>query len=325
MSLDHERLPADLGAAPGNTRVRRPVVIYIAGDGRSGSTLLSQLLGQAAGWFSVGEARFVWERGLLGNRLCECGVPFRDCAYWGRVIEEGFGCADAIPLPEIVAADSRLLRTRHSLRAWRATADPDRWTSGVDSYVRSTANLYRAMQRVAGAQVLVDSSKLPAYGMLLRATGQVRLFVVHMVRDPRAVAHSWRRWKPLHEPGPAAYMERRSLARSCAVWNATNALAELLLRDAEGFVRARYEDLVADPRATVSQVLASLGLDATVPDLDPGAQLRPGHAAAGNPSRHDRGALHLRLDDAWRTEMSRRDVTAVTALTSPLMRRYGYL
>lgn len=323
MSLGHERLPADVGLT--RTGVRRLQVVYIAGDGRSGSTLLSQLLGQAVGWFSVGEARFVWERGLLGNRLCECGIPFRDCSYWGRVIEEGFGRADAIPLPEIMAADRRLLRTRHSLRAWRTAADPVGWTSGADSYVRSTANLYTTMQRVSGADVLVDSSKLPAYGMLLRATGQIRLFVVHMVRDPRAVAHSWRRWKPLREPGPAMYMARRGLARSCAVWNANNMLAELLLRDAEGYVRARYEDLVANPQDTVLRLMGSLGLEATVPDLRNGVHLRPGHAVAGNPSRHERADLRLRLDDAWRTEMPRSDAAAVTALTSPLMKRYGYL
>ena len=36
-------------------------VLYIAGNGRSGSTLLGVLLGQIPGFFNVGEVRRVWD------------------------------------------------------------------------------------------------------------------------------------------------------------------------------------------------------------------------------------------------------------------------
>ena len=59
-------------------------VLYIGGWGRSGSTLLDRLLGQAEGSFSVGEMRDLWLRGVLENRRCGCGEPFDSCPFWTR-------------------------------------------------------------------------------------------------------------------------------------------------------------------------------------------------------------------------------------------------
>ena len=48
-------------------------VAYIAGAGRSGSTLLAMMLGTLPGWVSVGELRHLWARGVEENQLCGCG------------------------------------------------------------------------------------------------------------------------------------------------------------------------------------------------------------------------------------------------------------
>ena len=48
------------------------------------------------------------------------------------------------------------------------------------------------------------------------------------------------------------------------------------------------------------------------------------HQIAGNPVRFQSGTLALRSDEAWRMKLSLTDRRAVTALTAPLMRLYGY-
>ena len=53
--------------------------------------------------------------------------------------------------------------------------------------------------------------------------------------------------------------------------------------------------------------------------------LRPTHSISGNPDRLRTGPVEIRLDDEWRTGMSRADHRFVTALTWPLLLRYGYL
>src|SRR5215510_6114841 len=66
-------------------------VLFIAGSGRSGSTLLDMLLGQIGGFHSTGELRFIWSRGIGQNQLCGCGKPFRECEFWTEVVKEAFG------------------------------------------------------------------------------------------------------------------------------------------------------------------------------------------------------------------------------------------
>ena len=69
----------------------RPKLVFIAGAGRSGSTLLELLLGQFDGVFAAGELHSMWHRGLIENRRCGCGLPFRHCAVWKSVFEAELG------------------------------------------------------------------------------------------------------------------------------------------------------------------------------------------------------------------------------------------
>ena len=62
------------------------VVLYIGGDGRSGSTMLAALLGNHEGFFPIGEFRKVW-RALTNDELCGCGESFSRCEFWRRVGE----------------------------------------------------------------------------------------------------------------------------------------------------------------------------------------------------------------------------------------------
>lgn len=66
-------------------------LLYLAGIGRSGSTLLERLLGEVPGVCSLGEVTHLWRRGVLRNERCGCGTPFLDCPFWRKVGESAFG------------------------------------------------------------------------------------------------------------------------------------------------------------------------------------------------------------------------------------------
>ena len=66
-------------------------VLYVAGSGRSGSTIVDNILGQLDGVGRVGEVRFLWERGMLEDRTCGCGAAFSACPFWRAVLERAFG------------------------------------------------------------------------------------------------------------------------------------------------------------------------------------------------------------------------------------------
>jgi len=61
-------------------------VLYIAGETRSGSTLLDCMLGETGSFFSTGELFLIWRQGFMQDLLCGCGKKIRDCEFWGAVI-----------------------------------------------------------------------------------------------------------------------------------------------------------------------------------------------------------------------------------------------
>src|SRR5215831_5618830 len=63
-------------------------VLFLAGKGRSGGTLLAGLLGQLPGFFSVGELNRLWDWGLDRNYQCGCGTPVRDCETWAAILAD---------------------------------------------------------------------------------------------------------------------------------------------------------------------------------------------------------------------------------------------
>ena len=91
---------------------------------------------------------------------------------------------------------TRLTRLRN-LPAYRSADSRERLSaaSHADRAAAVLIPLYEAIAEVARARVVVDSSKLPTYAMLLDGIEGVDVRVAHLVRDPRAAAFSWQRKK----------------------------------------------------------------------------------------------------------------------------------
>lgn len=303
-------------------------VLFVSGWGRSGSTLLDRVLGEVPGVVSTGEIRELWQRGLLENRPCGCDEPFRSCAFWTQVGKTAFGGWDELDLDDV-------LDLRFSLdRPWMVPtiASPRRTArldAGIDRYRSILAELYRGLFEVTGADVIVDSSKMPSHGFLLRSIPGIDLRTVHLVRDPRAVAWSWqRRVEKKVTQGPPASLPTYGPASASARWLVYNAQASLLRRFAVPYLRLRYEDLVRSPRASLERVLAHAGVRATDENLafvrDDEITLGEGHTVDGNPMRFAIGDVPLRADEEWRRAMPERERRLVSALTAPGLLRYGY-
>jgi hypothetical protein len=69
----------------------RPTVVCIAGNAQNGATMLSRALKLVPGWLAIGEVGYVWDRGILENYPCGCGVAFADCEFWREVGARAFG------------------------------------------------------------------------------------------------------------------------------------------------------------------------------------------------------------------------------------------
>lgn len=303
-----------------------PKVLAVIGYTRSGSTILDNILGELTGFFSAGELHNLWGRGLLEGRRCGCGRAVPQCEVWSEVLGRAF--ADATPRPEqVIGWRQRALRTRHTWKLLRKVPGGRSGSAAVDAYARVAAALYRAITAVTGARVIVDSSKRPSDAALLRLLPGLDPFFVHLVRDPRAVAYSWRRQKPELDGSRTEEMPQRGLVRSAAEWAAVNLAADAVRRR-EPFrsILLRYEDLVAEPRSALERITELLGEAAVeLPLLDDHTvRLSPNHTVSGNPSRFATGAVRIQADDEWMWRLDAGSRTVATAVAWPLLRRYKY-
>ena len=311
-------------------------VVYLGGLGRSGSTLLERLLGEVPGIAACGEIVHLWQRGVAANERCGCGLEFAACDFWKQVGKEAFGGWDKIDTARIGYLRDTVDRTRAIPRLSTRARRPGRQGPGLAEYAGYYLRLYRAIVAVSGCDALVDSSKHASLAFCLSSCEEIDLRVIHVVRDSRAVAYSWTTKVARPEAGSAAsasYMTTYPPVRAAVHWNAQNAALQLLGKRGTPVLRVRYEDLADAPEQTLRRVATFAGVpagDLSLPFMHAGsessyAELTRAHTASGNPMRFTTGQVAVRRDDRWRAAMPARDRRAVTALTLPLLCRYGYL
>jgi hypothetical protein len=301
-------------------------VVYVASWSRSGSTLLDLMLGQIPGFVSVGEIRFLWERGLRERQLCGCGVPVPECPFWTRVLEEVFGQAGRVD-PQAMVALWRRVDGLRRLPLQLAPAVSRGHEADLTAFREVLGRLYRAVGAVAGARVVVDSSKYAAYAGLMAAAPGLEPRALHLVRDSRAVAYSWRRRKRMPEVvTDERYMPLKPPWKSALYWDLEQVALHQVLRAFPGSYLIRYDDLVSRPVEVLAGAFDRLGIAADPSFLHGGRlHLASNHMVAGNPLRFHRGELRIEADVQWRVGLGTGSRWLVTALTWPLLLRYGFL
>jgi len=298
-------------------------VISITGAGRSGSTILDTILGGVSGAFSAGEAQYLWQRGLIDRRLCGCSRPLPDCELWPKILARAYpGGFD----PKSIASEMRYVRTRYTpaarlglLRGW--------YGKRLEALVATLDKLYPAIAAETGARFVVDSSKRPNYTYLLSRVPSIDLRIVHLVRDPRAVAYSRGRHKQQLDTAEARAMTQTGPTRSAVDWAIWNTTVRHLFADRpDRYLLLRYEDLVTHAEESVRRILDMAGEgDAATPHLQGNSvELSANHTVSGNPGRFRTGTIQLELDEAWQRDMPERHRRIVELITKPVRASFGY-
>lgn len=313
-----------------------PKLLFVGSSGRSGSTLFDLVVGRVPGFVAVGEAGRLWVAGRVDRLVCGCGAPVRDCAFWTEVAYRAFGGWSSPDHARAVRLRPTLVRSRHLPLLLRPGSGRN-FQRRATEFGEIADRFYTAIAEVAGAEVVVDSSKEAGYAALLQRSLGARFRLVHLVRDPKGVAYSWTKVlaKPLAPPaasgglpaGPPAELHRFSPRVSALRWVAFNRFLDHLAARSAKSVLVRYETFVADPAGQLQQV-------ETVVDRAPSSSYRHlrgnsvtvavEHTVAGNPMRINAGGLTLRLDEQWRSGLTARQQRSIDRITRPLQRKYGY-
>lgn len=328
-SVDRFEASVDRYRARGQRRAvstSGPTVLFVGGFGRSGSTLVERVIEATPQAVSLGEVVHLWRRGILEDELCGCGEPFSQCAFWTEVGDRAFGGWAEVDVDRVLALHDAVDRQRRFLRTLRPSGVAAR--DEILQYTSYYRAVYRAAAEVAGADLVVDSSKHASLALALGNDREIDLRVLHLVRDSVAVAHSWS--KEVNRPETKdrdQTMVRYSSVRASSLWMSNNVLVQAARLVRTPVQRMKYEDFVRDPRGALRRVWKALALPGSF-DVDiaagTGIELPRGHSIGGNPMRFKKGPLVIRADEAWRRDMPSKHRRTVKLLTAPVRMWMGY-
>ncbi|WP_431711833.1 sulfotransferase [Glutamicibacter uratoxydans] len=307
-------------------KVEKPRVLMLGGFGRSGSTVLERCLAQCQGVEAMGEVLHLWERGLRDNELCGCGNSFHECQRWKDIGAKAFGSWSSVDTEQVISDRWSIVRNRYL--PWLSLQRSSKTSSAQRTRLISSLNkLYRAAQQVTGAEVLVDSSKHPAYGYFLRSL-DIELRCVLVVRDPRGVAFSWLKVIQRPETGAQAKeMPRYSIPSSMGNWMTYSLMFHALSLLKIPVLTVHYEDFMDSPATTIDRILEFVGLDAAEHRvaISPNKTVRldAHHTVAGNPMRFKVGQIQLSTDEQWRAQMPRIQRWTASIISAPLRLIYA--
>lgn len=303
-------------------------VLYIGGWGRSGSTIIGNILGSSDGIFHAGELIHIWENGFLQDRACGCQSTFSECSVWNDILTCAYGGRDKVDAQRMIdqrngGPQNRAIpgRLRSRKSAGSVEHDPE--------YLDNLRKLYAAISHVTGCRVIVDSSKHPSHAYTLSCVTGIDLYLLHLIRDARATAYSWQKEVRRTDSGSSTeeYQEKFDPLSSGFKWYAWNVTLEMFRkRDPRQYRRMLYEEFSAAAQANIEKILDFVGEQSDA-GLFPGERtvnLKTNHTIWGNPVRTRVGDVEIRSDDEWKRKMRSLDRLKVCAVSWPLLLKYGY-
>lgn len=305
---------------------REPLrLVYIAGSGRSGSTVLATILGSHPDIVNLGELERLPRDGWTRNRYCSCGRRALACPFWSEVRQRWLSAVPDADADELLSLQDRFTDRTGLLRHLTPGAGGGR---GFRRYAELTGALLECTLDASGARVAVDSSKRPARALALARVPGVDLRILHLVRDGRGVLCSLRQaYEKNEKKGIERPIRPKPTWRVAALWTFANLSAEYACRHVDDghSELLRYEHLVQNPVSALARIgdLADLDLGFLGKRAARGGSFDAGHAIAGNRVRMQE-EIRLRPDREWHERLAERNRHLFWLLAGLVMRRYGY-
>ncbi|WP_284450354.1 sulfotransferase [Spongiibacter tropicus] len=293
-------------------------VLYIAGAGRSGTTLLDQYLGSSEGYFSVGEIKYLIPAGYGRDQRCSCGEKLKLCSVWGGLAEKLDGRVD---FNKFATLFNRVMKRRQLI--WQAfpIARGREYQNYLNDYKEMLSEIYLTLSEMIGDEsIIVDSSKDPGYLSILAEIPNIEIYVLHCIRDPRGVAYSRKVAKLKTSLDYEEYMPTQSLIKALTLWVGVNVASSLVcsikkIKNA----KVNYERYASSERY-IQESISSLGLPE--PRL---VENKVIHTCLGNPSKSaafDADSLRG-VDKRWASEASKLKMFLVKTILFPFYIFYG--
>jgi hypothetical protein len=297
-------------------------VIYIAGYGRSGSTVLGTLLGSAPGVVHAGELSCLAVEWPDPTRRCSCGKPLSECPTWLGLD------------PDFILKPREWGRLRRAEALSRLPRLALGWASREERRIirKYERNVLSTLSKGTGCQIIVDSSKTAraaaARPLALERYGEASVFLVHLTRHGRMCLQSLLSTGSNWKLEGRAKANQPGAARASSGWLLANLSASISGRlfFKGRYCRLRFEDLLEDPDRVLGDLEDRLGLDLTAvrDQIRARGSFKIGHVLGGNRLRFE-NELRLQAARAESPAKLSRYQRLVFSLTAGWLNRlYGY-
>jgi len=253
-------------------------------DQRSGSTLLDNILSSAPNAISVGELRLLSDhinKGKFGrtwNWECSCGKNINKCPFWS----------------EVIANLDKMGYDRVTNTVLEKNSNKNNITITILN------NIYKIIYQIKNNKVIIDSSKNEYQALALYQNSEIKMKIIYLKRDIRAIAYSKHKWEKKFN-GENTSLLKKMLA--CKIKEIKlRSVANKIKRD--DIMIVNYESLSKSTSSTINEIIEKFGLDPfEIPKyVYSGNQ----HTIAGTPNRFTK--KKIKYDDTWTKDMKKNKI-----------------
>lgn len=227
----------------------KKTIIYIAGDGHSGSTLLDIILGTQHNAFSCGELINLPENGIMKKEYCSCGKPVPTCEVWSGIIKK-WEEQRTLNLDRYLHLQKKLTSNKKIFFAYQQLQNPK---GEILDFVRDTSLLFQQIFSSTKSDIIIDSSKSPNRILVLKKLGY-NIKVIHLTRRFGDVLNSnKKRLQKNLSAGIEQEVFPKKTSYIFSIWMLINFLVKFYSKNIK-YHRVKYESFVHDPIKVISQL-----------------------------------------------------------------------
>lgn len=286
-----------------------PLVVYIIGDNRSGTTLLDYLLSCHPDAVSVGELHHLWGYyykkgvGKMYDWKCSCGEPLKSCEFWSTIIQR---------IPFSATFETRL-NVKLSKGAFLSYKGQNKNIENIieDQIILKKAReiaennweIYKAIGNYREKPIIIDSSKnvFEAFFLHKYRRGNIRFLL--MDRNICEVAYSkMNREKELK----SIYNRKENSIFKHIIGTYRVSIINSLVVDKikeyanENIVKkVNYVSLAENSKREIKEICSFLDIDDFEAPLSTGQYSTTPHVLGGSPSRYKNRPIQP--DIRWKT------------------------
>jgi hypothetical protein len=288
-------------------------IIYIAGTGRCGSTILDLLLDTHSQVFSVGELQnLYWEYSL--QRRCACGEIIDRCSLWKDIIEKHKELLGEEHVTYFRASNrGKVIRwtllpaiLKGNQKAMNMVKIKD---YGKENWIVLNSVIDKA-QHLSEKKILylVDSSKDPYRLLWLQLSGYFDIKVIHLYKNPKAFVYSMIKRRK-------GFDRWVGTVRFAIRWAIENKLIQKVYTNFINgqAIRICYRDLAEKPEKVLDSLFKQLRLSSEL-EVVKGFRSKNHHSVAGNKTKFEN--TEIVLDDKWEGDLSWTQKILIEFLTS---------